>query len=165
MNNIQIFVTGGTFDKTYDYINGKLYFEETHIPNMLKRARCKLKVQIKQLMLLDSLEMRNAHLKKIGKACVKSNSNYIVITHGTDKMTDTAKYLINLNIKEKVIILTGAMVPYAFGSSSDGFFNLGCALSLVQTLNYGVYITMHGQIFEGDKVIKDLKNGVFNSKN
>lgn len=165
MSKIQIFVTGGTFDKTYNYINGKLFFEKTHVPQMLERAKCRLDLEIDQLMLIDSLEMDDSHLKLIEKACLKCKSKFIVITHGTDTMTNTAKYLIKANIPEKVIVITGAMVPYAFGSSSDGFFNLGSALSVVQNLSKGVYINMHGQTFYGNQVEKDLKNGVFKSCN
>ena len=147
MNKIQIFVTGGTFDKTYNSITGKLFFEKTHIPEMLERAKCRLELTIDQIMLIDSLEMNESHLKLIEKACLNCKSKYIVITHGTDTMTNTANYLIKANIPDKVIVITGAMVPYAFGSSSDGFFNLGGALSMVQTLKKGVYISMHGQTF------------------
>jgi L-asparaginase len=160
---IQIFVTGGTFDKTYNYINGKLFFEKTHIPEMLERAQCKLDIDVKQLMLIDSLEMNENQLKMIQKACLKCESRLILITHGTDRMTNTANHLIKANIKDKVIVITGAMIPYAFGSSSDGFFNLGSALSVIQNLNEGVYINMHGQTFRGDKVKKDIENGVFRS--
>mgnify|MGYP001195971618 FL=1 len=164
-NKIQIFVTGGTFDKTYNYINGKLFFQKTHIPKMLDRARCNLDVEVKQLMLIDSLEMKEKHLKIIKNACLNCKTNLIIITHGTDTMTNTAKHLIKNKILNKVIVLTGAIVPYAFGSSSDGFFNLGSALSAVQNLKEGVYINMHGQTFKGDKVLKDIKNGLFKSTN
>jgi len=161
MNKIQIFVTGGTFDKTYNHISGEMYFEKTHIPKMLERAQCKLDIDIKQLMLIDSLEMNHFHLQMIQDACLESKSKLILITHGTDRMTDTAKHLIKANIQNKVIVITGAMIPYAFGSSSDGFFNLGSALSALQNLKKGVYINMHGQTFKGDKVKKDSENGVF----
>jgi len=165
MSRIKVFVTGGTFDKNYNYINGELFFEKTHIPKMLKRAKCRLDVSVEQLMLIDSLEMNDSHLKLIEEACLKCKSKLIVITHGTDTMTNTAKYLIKANIQDKVMVITGAMVPYAFGSSSDGFFNLGSALSVVQTLKKGVYINMHGQTFNGDKVEKDIENGIFKSIN
>lgn len=163
MSDIQIFVTGGTFDKTYNFIDGKLFFEKTHVPKMLKRAKCNLNIKTKQLMLIDSLEMNLKHLEIIHKACYEYNRNLIIITHGTDKMTVTAKYLIDNNIPNKVIVLTGAIIPYAFGSSSDGFFNLGSSLSAVQYLKPGVYINIHGKTFIGDKVLKDKKNGTFKS--
>jgi L-asparaginase len=158
---IQIFITGGTFDKSYDYINGELFFEKTHLPEMLKRSRCQLNVEIETLMMIDSLEMNSSHFKKIISKCKNCVSNKIIITHGTDKMVETAKEIEKAQIKNKTIILTGAMIPYAFGSSSDGFFNLGCALSYSQTLDEGVYITMQGQYFNCNEVIKNTKKGFF----
>ena len=157
---IQIFITGGTFDKSYNYKNGNLYFEKTHIPEMLKRSKSQLNIEVKTLMMMDSLEMKSDDVKKIITNCKKSKTNKIVITHGTDTMVKTAKKIAEEKI-EKTIILTGAMIPYAFGSSSDGFFNLGCALSYVQTLNKGVYITMHGQYFKWNEVIKNSEKGYF----
>lgn len=158
---IQIFITGGTFDKSYNYKNGELFFEKTHLPEMLKRSRCRLKVSVETLMMIDSLEMNSSHINNIISKCKKSSSNRIVITHGTDRMVSTAKALAKAKINDKTIILTGAMIPYEFGSSSDGFFNLGCALSYVQTLQSGVYITMQGQYFNWDEVIKNSKKGFF----
>ena len=158
---IQIFITGGTFDKSYNYINGELFFEKTHLPEMLKRSRCQLDVEIETLMMIDSLEMNNSHFKNIISKCKNCNSDKIIITHGTDRMVDTAKEIEKAQLKNKTIILTGAMIPYAFGSSSDGFFNLGCALSYVQTLNKGVYITMQGQYFNWNEVIKNTEKGFF----
>ena len=160
---IQIFITGGTFDKSYNYKNGNLFFKKTHIPEMLKRSKSQLKVQIKTLMMIDSLEMTKPDIKKIIFNCKNSTSNKIIITHGTDTMVNTAKFIAKEKI-DKTIILTGAMIPYAFGSSSDGFFNLGCALSFAQILKTGVYITMHGQYFEWDKVKKNKEIGVFETK-
>ncbi len=162
---IQIFITGGTFDKSYNYINGELFFEKTHLPEMLKRSRCQLDLKIETLMMIDSLEMNDLHFEKIISKCKNCNTNKIIITHGTDRMVETAKAIAQAELKNKTIILTGAMIPYAFGSSSDGFFNLGSALSVVQTLKKGVYINMHGQTFNGDKVEKDIKNGIFKSIN
>jgi L-asparaginase len=157
---IQIFITGGTFDKSYNYKNGNLFFKKTHIPEMLKRSKSQLKVQIKTLMMIDSLEMTKPDIKKIIFNCKNSTSNKIIITHGTDTMVNTAKFIAKEKI-DKTIILTGAMIPYAFGSSSDGFFNLGCALSFAQILKTGVYITMHGQYFKWNKVTKNLEKGYF----
>ena len=141
---IQIFITGGTFDKSYNHISGDLFFEKTHIPEMLKRSKSRLKVEIKTLMMIDSLEMTEGDINKIIKECKNSKSKRIIITHGTDTMVNTASKIAK-QIKDKTIVLTGAMIPYAFGSSSDGFFNLGSALSFVQTLKTGIYITMNGQ--------------------
>lgn len=159
---IQIFITGGTFDKSYNHISGDLFFEKTHIPEMLKRSKSRLKVEIKTLMMIDSLEMTEGDINKIIKECKNSKSERIIITHGTDTMVNTASKIAK-QIKDKTIVLTGAMIPYAFGSSSDGFFNLGSALSFVQTLKTGIYITMNGQYFNYNNVIKDKEKGYFKS--
>ena len=161
---IQILITGGTFDKSYNHINGDLFFEKTHIPEMLKRSKCRLDVKVKTLMMIDSLEMTVKDIEKIIKECQESKSSRIVITHGTDTMVNTAKKIAE-KIKNKTIILTGAMIPYAFGSSSDGFFNLGSALSFVQTLQTGVYIAINGQYFYYDKVRKNNSKGYFERYN
>ena len=157
---IQILITGGTFDKSYNHISGNLFFEKTHIPEMLKRSKCRLKVDVKTLMMIDSLEMTEYDIEKIIRECKEGKSSKIVITHGTDTMVNTAKKIAE-KIKNKTIVLTGAMIPYAFGSSSDGFFNLGCALSFAQTLENGVYIAINGQCFDFDKVKKNKKKGYF----
>ncbi len=159
-DSIQIFITGGTFDKSYNYKNGNLYFEKTHLPEMLKRSHCRLKVKVETLMMIDSLEMDLSHVNSIIASCKGCKSDKILITHGTDTMVKTATAIAKEQIT-KTIILTGAMIPYAFGSSSDGFFNLGCALSYVQTLKAGVYITMHGQYFKWDQVVKNFEKGYF----
>lgn len=161
MNATTIFVTGGTFDKTYDYINGKLFFKETHLPEMLERSRSKLTIEVKTLMMIDSLEMTSKQVEEILAACRSCKTDQIVITHGTDRMTETAAHLAKAKIHGKTIVLTGALVPYAFGSSSDGFFNLGCALSFVQILKEGIYISMNGQFFDWNKVRKNKTTGVF----
>lgn len=161
MKEIQLFITGGTFDKTYDYINGKLFFKETHLPEMLDRSRSRLNLKVRTLMMIDSLEMTEKQLQEIIHACRSCDADQIVITHGTDTMTNTAKRIAKAGIKNKKIVLTGALIPYAFGSSSDGFFNLGCALSFVQMLKNGVYISMHGRYFSWDKVWKNKATGVF----
>ena len=160
---IQILITGGTFDKSYNHISGDLFFEKTHIPEMLKRSKCRLNVDVKTLMMIDSLEMTKNDIEKIIKECKKTKSSRIVITHGTDTMVNTAEKIAE-KIKNKTIVLTGAMIPYAFGSSSDGFFNLGSALSFVQTLENGVYIAINGQYFDFDKVEKNKLKGYFEKK-
>ena len=160
---IQILITGGTFDKSYNHISGDLFFDKTHIPEMLKRSKCRLNIEIKTLMMIDSLEMTENDIEKIIEECHKTSSSRIVITHGTDTMVNTAKKIAE-KIKNKTIILTGAMIPYAFGSSSDGFFNLGSALSFVQTLKNGIYIAINGQYFDYDKVEKNKLKGYFEKK-
>jgi len=160
---IQVFVTGGTFDKEYDYITGSLYFKNTHLPSMFERGRCTLEVDVKTLMMVDSLQMTESDRAHILENCIKTPSNMILITHGTDTMEITAKYLAKSNI-DKVIVITGAMIPYAFGSSSDGFFNLGAAFAYLQCKPSGVYIAMNGRIFDWDKVYKNRETGYFLDK-
>ena len=159
-SRIQIFVTGGTFDKDYNYITGQLYFKDTHLHEMFKRGRCTLDIDIKTLMMVDSLEMNEADRDIIIHNCKKSDYDKIIITHGTDTIVKTATAIAAHSI-EKTIILTGAMIPYAFGTSSDGFFNLGSALAFVQTLPHGVYVSMNGKYFPWDKVVKNKKTGYF----
>ena len=160
---IQIFITGGTFDKSYNYINGELFFEKTHLPEMLERSRCKLDVEVETLMMIDSLDMKFSDLKKIISKCKNSKHKRIVITHGTDTLVNTAKAIAKEKL-DKTIVLTGALIPYEFGNSSDGFFNLGCALSFVQTFEKGVYITMHGKHFNWNEVKKNKEKGIFEKK-
>ena len=157
---IQIVITGGTFDKSYDSVNGQLYFKKTHLPEMLARSRCSLDVDIQTLMMKDSLEMSNKDVESVVEACQECPSQLIIITHGTDTITHTAAALAKADLG-KTIVLTGAMIPYAFGSSSDGFFNLGCALAFVQTQKPGVYVTMQGQCFDWNQVKKDKEKGIF----
>ena len=156
---VRIFITGGTFDKEYNELDGKLFFKDTHLPEMLKLGRCKLTVEIRTLMLVDSLEMTDADRQIIVDQCRKSREDRIVITHGTDTMEETAKVLGQAGL-EKIIVLTGAMVPYKFGSS-DGLFNLGSALAFAQTLSRGVYVVMNGRCFLWDNVKKNKKTGEF----
>jgi len=157
--NIKIFVTGGTFDKEYNELEGTLFFKETHLPEMLKLARSKLKIDISTLMMIDSLDMTDADRKIILEKCKKTKEDKILITHGTDTMMETAKILAS-SIKNKTIVLTGAMVPYKFGSS-DGLFNLGSSLAFVQTLPQGVYISMNGKYFRWDNLKKNKQTGMF----
>lgn len=156
---IQVFVTGGTFDKEYDELNGTLYFKDTHLHEMLHLGRSKLNLSVESLMMKDSLDFVEADRASIAAACIATNSDRILITHGTDTMTNTALYL-QKTCPGKTIVLTGAMIPYKFGSS-DGLFNLGSALAFTQVLPIGVYIAMNGKYFEADKVIKNKEKGEF----
>jgi L-asparaginase len=156
---IRIFVTGGTFDKTYDEIHGRLSFADTHVPEMLRLGRARVPVSVRTLMMVDSLEMTDADRQVIVANCAQCEEACIVITHGTDTMVETAAALARA-VAGKTIVLTGAMIPYAFGSS-DGLFNLGSALSFVQLLPPGVYIAMNGQHFAWDRVKKNRETGVF----
>ncbi len=156
---IQIFITGGTFDKEYNELNGELYFRDTHMKQMLEQSRSQLNVSIRSLMMIDRLEKTDDDRELILTHCKKSKSDRIIITHGTDTMVDTAHYLAN-GLTNKTIVLTGAMIPIVFGSS-DGLFNMGAALAYVQTLEPGVYIAMNGQYFSHDNVRKNREKGLF----
>ena len=156
---IRLFVTGGTFDKEYDEIHGRLEFGDTHLPEMLEMGRCRLDVQVRTLMMIDSLEMSEADRNMIAHNCSDVPERHIVITHGTDTMVETAEVLAGA-VPDKTIVLTGAMIPIAFGSS-DGLFNLGGALTAVQVLAPGVYIAMNGRIFPWDDVRKNRDTGIF----
>ncbi|HAL55007.1 MAG TPA: asparaginase [Bacteroidetes bacterium] len=156
---IRIFVTGGTFDKEYNELDGKLFFKDTHLREMLALGRCKVEVQIRTLMMIDSLEMTDADREMILENCLQTTEDKIVITHGTDTMEQTAGIL-GRSIQDKTIVLTGAMVPYKFGSS-DGLFNLGSALGFVQTLPPGVFIAMNGRCFHWNNVRKNKQTGEF----
>jgi len=160
--SIRLFITGGTFDKEYDEIHGKLYFKDTHLPEMLKLGRCRVDVKVRTLMMVDSLEMTEADRELILANCKRAHEARIVITHGTDTMEDTAR-LLGEAITNKTVVLTGAMVPYAFGSS-DGLFNLGSAISLAQCLPHGVYIAMNGRFFTWNDVQKNRALGVFEAR-
>jgi L-asparaginase len=156
---IRVLVTGGTFDKNYDEIHGRLEFRETHLPEMLAMGRCRLDVEVETLMLVDSLEMTDEDRDLVVERCLACSETSIVITHGTDTMVQTARVLAE-RVPHKTIVLTGAMIPIAFGSS-DGLFNLGGALAIAQVLGPGVYIAMNGRVFDWDKVMKNRETGVF----
>jgi L-asparaginase len=156
---IKIFVTGGTFDKEYDELTGRLFFKDTHIAEILKLGRCNLAVHVKTLMMIDSLEMNDADRALIINHCMQCDEEKIVITHGTDTMEQTAKALGRAGIN-KTIVLTGAMVPYKFGSS-DGLFNLGSAIAFAQSLPQNVYVAMNGKVFLWNNVRKNKASGIF----
>jgi L-asparaginase len=157
---IRILVTGGTFDKEYDELTGKLFFLDTHVKEMLRRGRARLELAVETVMMIDSLEMDDVGRAQIVARCREAAERAIVITHGTDTMCETAAALANASLDDKTVVLTGAMVPYAFGSS-DGLFNLGSALSFVQVLEPGVYVAMNGRHFPWDAVRKNRQTGVF----
>ena len=156
---IRILVTGGTFDKEYNERTGQLYFKETHLAQMLERGRSRVPVTIDTLMMIDSLEMTDGDRARIVRRCAEAPEDRIVITHGTDTMTDTAAAIAR-NVIDKTVVLTGAMIPWAFGSS-DGLFNLGSALSFVQVLPAGVYLAMNGKCFPWDRCRKNRERGEF----
>ncbi len=157
--SIRIFITGGTFDKEYNELNGQLYFKDTHLHELLAMGRSLVPVKIRTLMMIDSLEMTGHDRELIAHQCNHCEEERIVITHGTDTITDTARLLAE-KVKNKTIVLTGAMIPIKFGSS-DGLFNLGSALAFAQTLPHGIYIAMNGRYFTWDNVRKNKETGVF----
>jgi L-asparaginase len=162
-NPIRILITGGTFDKEYDEINGRLFFKDSHLPEMLNLGRAKLELEIRTLMMVDSLDMTEADRSLIAQQCAAASGDRIVVTHGTDTMAETARFLAG-RIQDKVIVLTGAMIPYKFGSS-DGLFNLGSALAFVQVLTPGVYVAMNGRCFSAGLVRKNKQTGIFEEFN
>jgi L-asparaginase len=157
--SVRIFITGGTFDKEYNELTGQLYFKDSHLPEMLDLGRCLIPVDIRTLMMIDSLEMTDMDRELIARHCMEADENQIIITHGTDTMADTARIL-GEKIKNKTVVITGAMIPYKFGSS-DGLFNLGSAMAFVQTLKPGVYVAMNGRCFHADNVRKNKQTGEF----
>jgi len=157
---IRILVTGGTFDKEYDEVRGRLFFKDTHVQEMLDKGRSRVPVSIRTLMMIDSLDMTDADRALVVEQCRQSEVDRIVITHGTDTMVETATAIATANLPGKTVVLTGAMIPYAFGSS-DGLFNLGSALSFAQVLPPGVYVAMNGQHFVWNEVRKNRDTATF----
>lgn len=156
---IRILVTGGTFDKEYNEKTGQLFFKDTHLAEMLKRGRSRVSVTIRTVMMIDSLEMTEADRELVVESCRQAPEDWVVVTHGTDTMTETAAAIARADLS-KTVVLTGAMIPWAFGSS-DGLFNLGSALSFVQVLAPGVYLAMNGKCFPWDRVRKNRERGEF----
>ena len=158
-DTIRILIAGGTIDKEYDPLTGELTFVKSHLSHMLSQVRCRVSVVLQEVMLKDSLQMRDEDREEILKTCINCVEDKILITHGTDTMVETARFL-GQNVKGKTVVLVGAMIPYAFGAS-DALFNLGCAFAAVQALQPGVYITMNGKIFTWDSVRKNKESKDF----
>lgn len=157
---IRILVTGGTFDKEYDEVGGRLFFKDTHVPEMLDKGRSRVAVEVRTLMMIDSLDMTDADRARVVAECRDSAEDRLVVTHGTDTMVETARAVAAAALPDKTVVFTGAMIPYAFGSS-DGLFNLGSALSFAQVLPAGVYVAMNGQCFRWDEVRKNRETATF----
>ena len=156
---IKVLITGGTIDKSYNMSNGELHFVDSHIPAMLSEGRCRADFELDKILLKDSLDMTDADRLLIATTCQNSGASKIIITHGTDTMVQTAQLLDEM-VSDKTIVLVGAMVPYVF-DKSDSLFNLGTAFAAVQCLPSGVYVTMNGQVFSADNVVKNREEGVF----
>ncbi len=159
--SIRLYITGGTIDKVCNQTNGELEFNQTHFPEMLSRARIEVEIKTEILLFKDSLDMDDNDRKLILKSCVECEEERILITHGTDTMCETAK-LLGLNLKNKVVVLFGSMVPYTV-NNSDAFFNLGCALGSLNLLDPGVYVAMNGRTLSWNDVVKNRSLGVFQS--
>ena len=156
---VRFFVTGGTFDKEYNELNGELYFKETHLTEMLTLGRSRVPIELTTLMMIDSLQMKDEQRSLVAQACRDADEERIVVTHGTDTMVETARVIAE-RVSGKTVVLTGAMIPWKFGSS-DGLFNLGSALAFAQTLPHGVYVSMNGRWFSWDNVRKNKVKGEF----
>lgn len=156
---VRFFVTGGTFDKEYNELNGELYFKQTHLPEMLALGRSRVAAEVTTLLMIDSLQMTDEHRRLVAHACAQAPEERIVVTHGTDTMVETARVVAS-QVPGKTVVFTGAMVPWKFGSS-DGLFNLGSALAFAQVLPTGVYLSMNGRYFPWDDVRKNKAKGEF----
>jgi L-asparaginase len=159
---LRIIATGGTFDKHYNELNGVLGFADSHLPEVIKRARITVPIALEVVSLLDSLDMQDADRQRVLAACQAASEKAIVIVHGTDTMRETAEVL-GAAMSDKTIVFTGAMIPYEI-ANSDALFNFGFACGVAQALPPGVYVAMNGTIFTWDKVTKNRAAGVFQSR-
>ncbi len=157
--SLRIITTGGTFDKHYDPIAGTLGFGDSHLAEIVARARLAAPASLEVLMLIDSLEMKDAHRAGVLDACRAAPENRIVIIHGTDTMAETAAVL-GAAALDKTIVLTGAMLPYEV-AGSDALFNLGFAIGCASHLSVGAWIAMNGVAHRWDAVRKNRERGVF----
>jgi L-asparaginase len=157
---MKILITGGTLDKQYNPLNGALIFNQSSVTDMLAQSRNTLEIDIDTLMLKDSLEMNDNDRLFISQACNECDDKHVIITHGTDTMVESAQIIAAQLAPNKTVVLLGAMVPYQF-KRSDALFNLGCAITAVQILPAGVYITMNGQVFDYREVQKNRTLGKF----
>ena len=157
--SLRIIATGGTFDKHYDPISGKLGFAQSHLPEVIARCRITIPVVLEELPLLDSLDMQDGDRARVLASCNGALEKAIVIVHGTDTMRETAAVLGAAGL-DQTIVLTGAMIPYEI-ANSDALFNLGFAAAAAQILPSGVYVAMNGKVFTWDNVSKNRAAGVF----
>ena len=156
---ILVLTTGGTIDKNYFDALSEYRIVDSGIPALLAEARVALPFRVVELMRKDSLELTEADRALIASAAREAPESRIVVTHGTDTMTETAKVLA-AEVPGKTICLTGALSPARFAETDAGF-NLGMALATVQVAQPGVYIAMSGEVFDGLKVRKDRAAGKF----
>ncbi|MBU0994238.1 MAG: asparaginase [Proteobacteria bacterium] len=155
---IKILTTGGTIDKIYFDKKSEYEVGPPYIANLLSEINVNLEYSIESLFRKDSLDITEEDRVNLRKKINEDKHKKIIITHGTDTMTETGMFL--SGIKGKTIVLTGAMEPAKF-KTSDAVFNIGCAIGAVQTLSPGVYIAMNGRIYSPFEVIKNLVTGKF----
>lgn len=155
---ILLLTTGGTIDKVYFDALSDYQVGETVVGRLLDVARVKRPFRVEEVARKDSLELDDADRALIYARVAAAPENHVIITHGTDTMTDTARQL--ANIPGKTVVLVGALAPARFGES-DASFNLGMAFATVQVAQPGIYITMSGSVFRADQVIKDRAKGAF----
>ena len=160
--SVRIIVTGGTFDKHYDAIKGKLTFKRSHLPAILEQARVTLPIALEINQLIDSLEMLDEHRASVLTACRMAPEKNIVVIHGTDTMAQTAA-VVGEAMLSKTIVFTGAMIPYSV-QGSDALFNLGFALAAAQSLAANTYVAMNGRVFGWREVQKNKLDGVFETR-
>jgi L-asparaginase len=151
---IKFFTTGGTIDKVYFDARSEYQVGEPQVLEILKDSNVAFEYEIESILQKDSLEMTEEDRHAIRTKIEKEPCERIVITHGTDTMVDTAKFLIG--VPNKTIVFTGAMEP-ARSRYTDATFNVGCAIGAVQTLSHGVYIAMNGCVYKADRVRKNYE--------
>lgn len=158
---IRIFTVGGTIDKIYFDAKSSYEVGPPNIGEILGGLKLNPRFDVTPLMQKDSLDMDDLDRARVKQAVSGTDDRRIVITHGTDTMVHTAEQLGELALQQgKTIVLTGALEPARF-KTSDAMFNIGAAITAVQILPPGVYITMNGQVFDHDKVVKDVERGRF----
>ena len=158
--NIKVFTCGGTFEKVYNPISGELNFQDSCIPNILKRSRITAKVDFEELFFKDSLDMDNDDRLAIAHKIKIEPIKNIVVIHGTDTMVQTAQTIKEHASQDKVVVMTGAMLPFSI-KQSDAMFNFGGAFIAAQTSEPGIWISMNGHIFRSDDVEKNKMKGIF----
>ena len=158
--NIKVFTCGGTFEKVYNPISGELGFKDSCVPNIIKRSRITAKVYFEELFFKDSLDMDNDDRLMIAHRIKIEPIKNIVVIHGTDTMVQTAQTIKEHTSQDKVVVITGAMLPFSI-KESDAMFNFGGAFIATQTLKPGIWISMNGNIFRSDDVEKNIRKGIF----
>lgn len=158
MKRLKIITTGGTIDKLYFDDASEYKIGMPVIGELLKSYNVAFKFEVLSLMKKDSLHMNDDDRDLIKKVIEKSDEEHFIITHGTDSMVDTAHYL--EEIEGKTIVLTGALTPAKF-QNTDAIFNIGCAISAVQTLKHGAWVVMNGRVWHPDQVKKSRDENRF----